>query len=168
MKNISNNVLGTIALLTSLFSVHTFANVQIIGSESELSHYIAEHYQQSTQFYEGNLAKTDALYINGGTASKDDVTLAKSYIVKGNTVVIDLRQVPGDDAKIELSQSLIGLGNEAPVIVTGMYQGENIINAIVADVRDENGDVIYNSEANLDSIKLSLAYALDRLGFGGK
>ena len=88
--------------------------------------------------------------------------------MKGDTVVIDLKQVSGDDAKIELSQSLTGLGSDAPVVVTGMYQGDNIINSIVADVRDENGEPVNNPSAELESIKQSLVHALDRLGFGGE
>jgi hypothetical protein len=49
-----------------------------------------------------------------------------------------------------------------------MYQGDNIINSIVADVRDENGDPVNNPAAELDSINQSLVHALDRLGFGGE
>ncbi|MCG9597442.1 cytolysin secretion protein [Vibrio sp. Isolate25] len=168
MQNNRTKVLGTLTLLSSLFAAHAFADIQILGSESEISQSITEHYQQSTQFYNGHLAKTDLLYINVGTASDDDIAQAKSHVVKGDTVVIDLKQVSGDDAKIELSQSLTGLGSDAPVVVTGMYQGDNIINSIVADVRDENGEPVNNPSAELESIKQSLVHALDRLGFGGE
>ncbi|CAM2881719.1 cytolysin secretion protein [Vibrio neptunius] len=168
MHNNKTQVLGTLALLSSLFTAHALADIQILGSESEISQSITQHYQQSTELYNGNLANNDALYINVATASDDDIALAKSHVVKGDTVVIDLRQVSGHDAKIDLSQSLTGLGSDAPVVVTGIYQGDNIINSIVADVRDENGDPVNNPTAELDSITQSLVHALDRLGFGGE
>lgn len=164
----NTKVLGAVTLLSSLFAAHSFADIQILGSESEISQSITDHYQQSSRFYDGSLANNDALYINVGTASDDDINKAKSHIYQGDIVIIDLRQIPGEDAKIELSQSLTGLGSDSPLVVTGVYQGDKIINSIVADVRDENGQSINNPSAELESLNHSLVHALDRLGFGGE
>lgn len=168
MPNTKTKVLGSIVLLTSLISSHAFSAIQILGSESEISQSLTEHYQQPTQYYNGNLADTDALYINVGNASEDEISTAKSHVVKGDTVIIDLSFISGDDSKIKQSQNLTGLGISAPVVVAGLYQGDSVINAIVSDVTDENGNPINNPSAELKSINQSLIHALDRLGFGGK
>ena len=168
MDNKNTKVLTAATLLSCVISAHAFADIQILGSESEISQSITDHYQQSSQYYNGSLAKNDALYINVATASDHDINKAKSHIYQGDIVIIDLRQIPGEDAKIELSQSLTGLGSDSPLVVTGVYQGDKIINSIVADVQDENGQSINNPTAELESLNHSLVHALDRLGFGGE
>lgn len=164
----NNKVLGAITLLSTFVAAQAFADIQILGSESEVSQLISDHYLQSSQFYNGNLASNDVLYINVGSASDDDMAAAKSHISQGDRVIVDLRQIPGEDSKIQLSQSLTGLGSDSPIVVTGMYQGDKIINSIVVDVRDENDQPINNASAGFESLKHSLIHALDRLGFGGK
>jgi len=53
------------------------------------------------------------LYVNVGTATDDEITQAKSHIISGSTVVIDLTQIAGDDARLDWSQKLTGLGPQA-------------------------------------------------------
>ncbi len=108
------------------------------------------------------------LYVNVGTATDDEITQAKSHIISGSTVVIDLTQIAGDDARLDWSQKLTGLGLSAPVVVTGVYQGDALVNAIVSDVTDENDNPINDPQAELESVKLSLTHALDRFQSEGK
>lgn len=168
MYNKKTKQLGMATLLSSFAAANACADIQILGSESDISQSISEHYQQSSQFYTDNLANNDALYINVATASDDDIAKAQTHIYQGDIVIIDLREIPGEDAKIQLSQSLTGLGSDSPLVVTGLYQGDKIINSIVADVRDENGQPINNPSAEFESLNQSLVHALDRLGFGGE
>jgi len=159
---------GALALLSLFSTTHAFANIQILGSESEISQSVAEHFQQTVQFYNGNLAKEDALYINIGTASEDEIAIAKSHVVEGDIVVIDFSSVAGDDNKIKQSQYITGLGISAPVVVTGVYQGDHLVNAIVSDVVDENNNLLNSPRTELKSINQSLVHSLVRLGFGDK
>ena len=168
MPNKSTAIFRVLTLLASLLAGHAFSDIQLLGSESEISQLVAEHYQQPVRVYDGNLAEREALYINVGSASSQDIDIAKSHVVKGETVIIDLRLLANDEDKIEQSQKITGLGSDAPLVVTGIYQGDNIINSIVTDVQNENGDSITNSSAELESLNQSLVHALDRLNFGGE
>ena len=138
----------------------------MLGGENEISQSISEHFQQSIQPYAGNLAQKDLLYINVGTASEDQITTAKSHVLSGDTVVIDLSMIASDEEKIERSQGITGLGMSAPILVIGMNQGDDFINAIISDVVDENDNPINDAKAELASIKQSLVHSLTRLGFG--
>ncbi|GLR02982.1 cytolysin secretion protein [Vibrio hyugaensis] len=158
----------TLTLLSSFFTANVFADIQILSGENEISQSVSEHFQQSAQLYDGSFAKGDALYINVGTASENQIAIAKSHVVKGDIVIIDLSTIASDEEKIEQSQHITGLGISAPVIVTGVYQGDNLVNAVVSDVVDENGNPLNNPEAELESINQSLVHSLTRLGFGGK
>lgn len=168
MLNNKYKTVERLTLFSCLFAVNAFADVQILGSESVLSQTIADNYQQTINLYRGELASNDVLYVNVGTASEDELTQAKNHVVRGDTVVIDLTEIVGDDARLDWSQKLTGLGMSAPVVVTGIYQGDALVNAIVSDVTDENGNPINDSQAELESVKLSLVHALDRFQFGGK
>ncbi|EPW6409271.1 cytolysin secretion protein [Vibrio vulnificus] len=168
MLNNKNRNVGHLTLLCCLFAANAFADVQILGSESELSQTIAEQYQQNVTLFNGQLNSNDVLYVNVGTATDDEITQAKSHIISGSTVVIDLTQIAGDDARLDWSQKLTGLGLSAPVVVTGVYQGDALVNAIVSDVTDENDNPINDPQAELESVKLSLTHALDRFQSEGK
>ncbi len=168
MLNNKNRNVGRLTLLCCLFAANTFADVQILGSESELSQTIADQYQQNVTLFNGQLNSNDVLYVNVGTATDDEITQAKSHIISGSTVVIDLTQIAGDDARLDWSQKLTGLGLSAPVVVTGVYQGDALVNAIVSDVTDENDNPINDPQAELESVKLSLTHALDRFQSEGK
>ncbi len=168
MINNKNKILGGIPLVCSLFSVQALADIQIVGSESETTQFVADHYSQAVQYYNGSLKETDLLYINMGTATEDEIDIVKSSIVKGITTVIDLTAIASNDDRTEQSRNLTGLGVAAPVVVTGFYDDEIIINAIVSNVTDENGNPLNNLQAEQESINQSLAFALDRLSFGGK
>ncbi|WP_100753971.1 cytolysin secretion protein [Vibrio salilacus] len=168
MPNKSTIMIRVLTLLPSLFAGHAFSDIQLLGSGSDISQLVAEHYQQPVRVYDGNLSERDALYINVGSASSQDIDIAKLHVVNGEIVIVDLRLLTNDEDKIEQSQKITGLGSDAPVVITGIYQGDNIINSIVADVRNENGDSIMNSSAELESLNQSLVHALERLNFGGE
>ncbi|MBE3663820.1 cytolysin secretion protein [Vibrio navarrensis] len=167
MRKNNNKIAGRILLLSSLFAAQAFADVQILGSESEISQAIAQSYRQPVTLYSGHLSQQDLLYVNAGSASGDELNLAQQHIVRGDTVVLDLTAIAGEEAQFSLSQKLTGLGISAPVVVTGTYQGDALVNAIVSDVTDENGNSLNNPAAELESITQSLQHALDRFGFGG-
>lgn len=158
----------TLTLLFSFFTANVFADIKILGGENEISQSVSKNFQQSARPYDGSLSKGDTLYINVGTASENQIAIAKSHVVKGDIVIIDLSTIASDEVKMEQSQHIAGLGISAPVIVTGVYQGDNLVNAVISDVVDENGNPLNNPEAELESINQSLVYSLTRLGFGGK
>lgn len=153
-------------VLFSCLATTASANIQMLGGENEISQSIADHFQQPTQVYVGDLTPKDLLYINVGTASEDQIKKAKSHVLSGDTVVIDLSMIASDEEKIERSRSIAGLGMSAPILVMGTHQGDDFINAIVSDVVDENNHPINNAEAELASIKQSLVHSLTSLGFG--
>ncbi|WP_045413130.1 hypothetical protein [Vibrio owensii] len=156
----------TVTLLFSFSTANVFADIQTLGSENEILKSVSEHFQQSTHIYDGNFTKSDALYINVDSVSQEQITTAKSHVMNGDIVVIDLSSLVNDEDKITQSQNITGLGISAPLIVTGMYQGDNLINAVVSDVVDENGNPLNDPESELKSLKRSLIHSLTRLGFG--
>lgn len=166
MQKIDSVIVGRMLFLSSLFSAQAFADIQILGSESEISQVIAQSYHQPVTPYNGTLSRQDLLYVNAGSASEDELSLAQKHIVHGEIVVLDLSAIADEEAQLALSQKLTGLGISAPIVVTGTYQGDTLVNAIVSDVRDEDGSVLNSPTAALDSITQSLQHALNRFGFG--
>ncbi|WP_339386586.1 cytolysin secretion protein [Vibrio caribbeanicus] len=158
----------SIILISSFVATSASATIQMIGQENEVSESISQHFQQPVETFTGHLSKGDLLYINVGTASKDEISVARSHASAGDTVVVDLTTLAGDEEKMEFSHDIAGMGMSVPVMVTGVYQGENSINAIISEVVDENGNPINSPEAQLMSIKQSLISSLTRLGFGEK
>ncbi len=54
MLNNKNRNVGRLTLLCCLFAANAFADVQILGSESELSQTIADQYQQNVTLFNGS------------------------------------------------------------------------------------------------------------------
>lgn len=168
MKICKNKVVGIISLLSCLTVGSVQADVVVMGNSSDISESIGANYQQPLSTFNGQLNSSDLLYVDAGSSSDSQLEIAKQYIADGATVVVNLTSIPSQDDKMALNQKLTGLGIAAPVVVTGKLQEDIIINAIVSEVTDTNGNPINNPAEETKSINASLTHALNRLNFGGQ
>lgn len=152
--------------MSCLMINNAFANILILGQTNGISQSLVDKNKQTSIFSNEQVIHNNIVYINLGTASESEVHQAATEIANGTTVVIDLTEIIGDNERINLSQKMTGLGISAPVVVTGTYQGESFVNAIITDVTDNNGDPINDPQTEVQSIKTSLMHVLNRLEFG--
>jgi len=158
----------TSLLLSSLGWNSAQADVLVMGNETALIKNIANQYNQNLTFYKGEPTASDLLYVNVASLALNDYQLVKKAVIAGNLVVLDVSGFKGGQQRISVTKQITGLGMAAPILVSGTYDGDNIINAITNDVTDENGNTLSDSEAELKSLSLSLTHALTRFNFGGE
>lgn len=158
----------TSLLLSSLACSGAQADVLVMGSETTLIKNIANQYNQNLTFYKGESTTNDLLYVNVASLPINEYQQVKKAVISGKLVVLDVSGLQDEQQRISVTRKFTGLGMGAPILVSGTYEGDNIINAITNDVTDENGNKFRDNEAELKSLSLSLSHALTRFNFGGK
>jgi hypothetical protein len=158
----------TSLLLSTLAWNSAQADVLVLGNETALIATIAEQYNQNIKSYNGESTVGDLLYANLESVPLDDYQQLKNAVVAGQLVVLDVSGFSTEEERLSVTKQITGLGMTSPVLVSGIYNGEIILNAIVSDVTDENGNTTNNSEAEQESLSLSLKHSLNRLNFGDK
>lgn len=144
------------------------ADVLVMGAETNLIKNIASQHNQNTTFYKGELSSNDLLYVDVASLPISDYQQVKKAVVSGKLVVLDVSGFQGEQQRISVTKQITGLGMAAPILVSGTYEGDNIINAITNDVTDEHGNTFNDSEAEQKSLSLSLSHVLTRFNFGGE
>ena len=94
-----------------------------------------------------------------------EIEYVKSQIADGKLVIIDLRNILSEDTRVMHSQFLTGLGVSSPIIVSGIYRGELVVNMISSEVTDQNNQSIDIPEAENYSLEQSLKHVLKRFDF---
>ncbi len=155
-------------LLSLLGASSAQADVFVMGTETQLIKNIANQYNQNLTFYKGDLTANDLLYVDVASLAMNDYQLVKKAVISGKLVVLDVSGFKGHQQRISVTKEITGLGMAAPILVSGTYEGENILNAITNDVTDENGNTFSDREAERKSLSLSLSHVLTRFNFGGK
>ena len=132
--------IGLISLISSLFSISAFADDKILGSETEIAQYIEKYYLENINLNSDGLDVINNIYVDVGTASEGEMNNAKSHIIKGDTVIVDLRSILDSDERMEKSLFLFGIGIDSPILINGRQQEVTKIFSIEGDAYDEENN----------------------------
>lgn len=165
----------TSLLLSSLAWSNAQADVRIMGNETALINTIATEYKQNLSYHKDDsatkkrFAASDMLYVDVASVPSSDYRVIKNAVLAGQLVVLDLSGFINDEDRMAVTKELTGLGMSTPILVSGLVNGESILNAISGDdITDVNGKKIGDSRAKQQSITASLTHVLNRFKFGVK
>tara|TARA_B100001057_G_C22360710_1_gene760762 strand:+ start:129 stop:626 length:498 start_codon:yes stop_codon:yes gene_type:complete len=150
------------------FSCSLSAKISISGNETDISDFLSNYINEDVEYYKYRFNRNDIYYIDVSTASTEEIEYVKSQIVDGKLVIIDLRNILSEDTRVMHSQSLTGLGVSSPIIVSGIYRGESVVNMISSEVTDQNNQSIDIPEAENYSLEQSLIHVLKRFDIVGE
>ena len=154
--------------LVLFFSCSLSAKVSILGSETDISDFLLNYTNEDVEYSKNSFNRNDIYYIDVSTASTEEIEYVKSQIVDGKLVIIDLRNILSEDTRVNHSQFLTGLGVSSPIIVSGIYRGESVVNIISSEVTDQNNQSIDIPEAENYSLEQSLKHVLKRFDIMGE
>ena len=154
--------------LVLFFSCSLSAKISTSGSETDISDFLSNYINEDVEYSKYRFNRNDIYYIDVSTASTEEIEYVKSEIVDGKLVIIDLRNILSEDKRVIHSQFLTGLGVSSPIIVSGMYLGESVINMISSEVTDQNNQSIDIPEAENYSLEQSLKHVLKRFDIMGE
>ncbi|MCY9845180.1 cytolysin secretion protein [Vibrio caribbeanicus] len=154
--------------LVMFFSCSLSAKISISGGETDISDFLSNYINEDVEYSKYSFNRNDIYYIDVSTASTEEIEYVKSQIVDGKLVIIDLRNILSEDTRVMHSQFLTGLGVSSPIIVSGIYRGEFVVNMISSEVTDQNNQSIDIPEAENYSLEQSLKHVLKRFDLMGK
>ncbi|MCG9766626.1 hypothetical protein L1D53_24355 [Vibrio alginolyticus] len=168
MKIFSNRFKPVVVglLLATGFTSSAQADVLMLGSETEISSSIAQNFKQQVTYYTGRQDLGDVLYVNMGTISDDEFQMAKSQVLKRALVILDFSDVVSPEERASYSAQITGVGLSSRYVVSGVENNELIINGIVEDVHDVNGQPVDDASEKMKGIKNSMKHVLERFKFG--
>lgn len=113
---IKKPIKNLIITLCLLFNSKCHAKVYTIGDFSSLVNYAWPVFEYSHSTYLGRMQTEDILYVNLYNISFIDVIDVYKEINNGNTLLLDMSDIESSEKRIIMSQQLIKLGVDAPLI----------------------------------------------------